>query len=116
MKKLNTYIIEKLHLNKDIDNDTSEFKAFFEFITKILDEDGVTYTTEIDEDDDNEKILIVTITDKYLLDKDKAYKYTGGINGILHEEKINYRSHYPTINKKSGRKVSMTMEFYRERK
>jgi len=116
MVDLNTYIIEKLHLNKDINYDNTEFKEFCDFLTKLLDEDKVTYTLEINEDDPDNKVVIVIIRDRYLLDKDKAFRYVGEINSVLHSEKINYRSHYPTINKQSGKKVSMTMEFYKEKK
>lgn len=117
MKKINLYVIEKLKLNKnsEISND-SEFDKFYKFIIDLFNEERLSYTAEIDDEDPDNKILIVTITNKDLLDKTKAIRYVGNINTTLHANKINYAAHYPTINKKSNRKVSMTMEFYKTKR
>ncbi len=114
MKKINLYITEKLKLNKnsEISNDP-EFEKFYKFIIDLFNEERLSYTTEIDDEDPDNKILIVTVTNKFLLDKTKAIRYVGNINTTLYANKINYAAHYPTINKKSNRKVSMTMEFYK---
>lgn len=117
MKKINSYIIEKLKLNKNTESDVdADFEKFYKFIIDLLDEEKLYYTTEIDDEDPDNKILIVTVTNKFLLDKTWAIKYVGNINTTLHANKINYAAHYPTINKKSNRKVSMTIEFYKAKR
>ena len=114
MKRINSYIIEKLKLNKDTESDIdNDFEKFYKFIIDLFNEERLSYTTEIDNEDPDNKILIVTVTNKFLLDKTKAIRYVGNINTTLHANKINYAAHYPTINKKSNRKVSITMEFYK---
>lgn len=117
MKRINSYIIEKLKLNKNTESDTDDdFEKFYKFIIDLFDEERLSYTTEIDDEDPDNKILIVTITNKDLLDNKKAIRYVGNINTTLYANKINYAAHYPTINKKSNRKVSMTMEFYKAKR
>ncbi len=114
MKKINSYIIEKLKLNKNSETSNDpEFDKFYKFIIDLLDEEKLSYTAEIDDEDPDNKILIVTVTNKFLLDKTQAIRYVGNINTTLYANKINYAAHYPTIHKKSNRKVSMTMEFYK---
>lgn len=108
MKNIDSYIIEKLHLNKDIDVMDDDTKVAYDYLVKLFNEEQVHYTIE-KYGDNNIKVII---TDKDLLDKKKADRYVGNINTTLHANKINYRALYPTINKQGNRKTSITIFFY----
>lgn len=112
MLNINTYILEKFKITKDIkDIDDSDLKEAYDFLVKLFDEDQVHYTIEMYEDN-----IKVIITDKYLLDKKKANIYIGNINTTLYANKINYRGLYPTINKQGNRKISIAIFFYKRGK
>ena len=110
MKNIDLYIIEKLHLNKDIDVMDEDTKVAYDFLVKLFDEDQVHYTIEKYADNN----IKVVITDKDLLDKKKADRYVGNINTTLYANKIKYRGVYPTINKQGNRKTSITIFFYKK--
>lgn len=107
MLNINTYILEKFKITKDIkDIDDSDLKEAYDFLVKLFDEDQVHYTIQTYEDN-----IKVIITDKDLLDKKKATRYVGTINTTLYLNKIKYRGLYPIINKKGTRKTSITIIF-----
>ena len=94
MNNLNTYIIEKLKINKDTKSDDIEgLKKLLDFLKPEFDKMDWPYITDIREYDIlNTYYLYIEVNHK--ASKTTVNRICGEINGLLKHEKINYRCYY----------------------